>query len=253
MKRILLKGQDISKTYVQGSKKTKVLDSLSIEIYKSDFTVVMGPSGAGKSTLLYALSGMDRISSGKVEYKGQEITRFSEKQMSVLRQKEFGFIFQQAYLVSNLTLFENAAVAGYTSKTKSTQEVQKRVKELFSQMNVEEAVDRLPSQTSGGEVQRAVIARAVINNPGIVFADEPTGALNKSNSEGVLNLLSDLNEQGQSILMVTHDPIAAIRGTRILYIEDGKFLDELILSKYNESNVKDREAEVNKWLTSLRW
>lgn len=253
MKRILLKGQDICKIYGKKSERTKVLDSVSIEIYESDFTIIMGASGAGKSTLLYALSGMNRINSGKVEYKKQGISRFSEKQMSALRSKEFGFIFQQAYLVSNLTLFENVAIAGYASKTKSAKEVQRRAEQLLSQMNVENAWDRLPSQASGGEVQRAAVARAMINNPGLIFADEPTGSLNKSNSEEVLNLLSELNEQGQSVLMVTHDPKAAIRGTRILYLEDGKFLDELVLSKYQESDIRDREGKLSKWLTSLQW
>lgn len=237
----------------KGGQKTIVLDSISIDLYESDFTIVMGASGSGKSTLLYALSGMCTINSGKVEYKEQEISRFSEKQMSALRSKEFGFIFQQAHLVSNMTLFENVTIAGYASKTKSAKEVQQRAKQLLGQMNVDNAGDRLPSQSSGGEVQRAAIARAVINNPGLIFADEPTGALNKSNSEEVLNLMSELNDKSQSILMVTHDPKAAIRGTRILYLEDGKFLDELILPKYQESDIKDREAKVNKWLSSLQW
>lgn len=253
MKNILLKGFNVYKTFEQSSEITQVLDSVSIDIFEGDFTIVMGPSGAGKSTLLYALSGMDKISEGKVEYKGQEISRFSEKRMAELRAKEFGFIFQQTHLVNNLTLFENVAVAGYVARTTSTKEVQERADHLLSQMKVENARNRLPSQTSGGEAQRAAVARAMINNPGLIFADEPTGALNKSNTEEVLNLLSELNRNGQSILMVTHDIRAAIRGTRILYLEDGKILDELTLSAYQKSDAKDRESKVSAWLTSLQW
>lgn len=253
MKHILLRGTNVSKIFEQSGEITQVLDSVSIEIFQGDFTIVMGPSGAGKSSLLYALSGMDRITEGKVEYKGEEISGFSEKKMARLRAEEFGFIFQQTHLVSNLTLFENVAVAGYAGRTRSTKEVAERAGHLLSQMNVENARYRLPSQTSGGEAQRAAVARAMINDPGLIFADEPTGALNQSNTEEVLDLLSALNTNEQSILMVTHDVRAAIRGTRLLYLEDGKILHELRLSAYQKADAKDREVKVNAWLTSLHW
>ncbi len=194
----------------------------------------MGPSGAGKSTLLYALSGMDRITDGKIAYQGKTISRYSESQMARLRSQEFGFVFQQTHLVSNLSLYENVAVAGYVGKKRPPQEAAKRAEALLEQMNVGSAKDRLPALVSGGEAQRAAIARAMINDPGLLFADEPTGALNKSNSEDVLDLLSRLNQSGQSILMVTHDVRAALRGNRILYLEDGKVLDELNLPVYDE-------------------
>ncbi len=213
----------------------------------------MGPSGAGKSTLLYALSGMDRITSGEINYQGETISRYSEDQMARLRSREFGFVFQQTHLVSNLTLYENVAVAGYVGKKRPPQEVAERAIALLEQMNVGSAKDRLPAQVSGGEAQRAAIARAMINNPGLLFADEPTGALNKSNSEDVLNLLSQLNQSGQSILMVTHDIRAALRGNRILYLEDGKVLDELNLPVYDAGQIKEREAQVNGWLSALQW
>ena len=121
------------------------------------------------------------------------------------------------------------------------------------QMNIENVKNHLPSQVSGGEAQRAAIARAMINNPKLLFGDEPTGALNKTNSEDVLNLLTEFNKNGQSILMVTHDIKAAIRGNRILYLEDGKILDELHLISYQEDYVKKRETKVNDWLTALQW
>lgn len=252
MKDAILSARDVTKQF-SGSSQEPVLNHINVEIYDGDFTIIMGPSGAGKSTLLYALSGMDSISSGTVTYKGQELGHLSEKQMASLRVKEFGFVFQQTHLVSNLTLFENVAVAGYLDKAESGNRTDKRAAALLEQMHVEKTKNRLPAQTSGGEAQRAAIARATINQPGLLFADEPTGALNKRNSEEVLNLLTELNHGGQSILMVTHDLRAAIRGTRILYLEDGKILNEMELPPFEESNAREREEKVSAWLSSLSW
>lgn len=249
MKQILLRGENICKTFDQA----QILQDVNVTIFQGDFTMIMGASGAGKSTLLYALSGMDGITSGKVRFENREISRFSEQEMAELRAKKFGFVFQQTHLVSNLTLFENVAVAGYLDRRRNPQEVAQAATQLLKQMGVEQAQNRLPSQVSGGEAQRAAIARAMMGNPGILFADEPTGALNKSNTEEVLNLLSGLNACGQSILMVTHDVRAAIRGNRILYLEDGKILDELNLPAFRESDARDREAAVSRWLSSLAW
>lgn len=257
MNETILQGRNIRKSFGRGSQQTVVLDDVSVDIHEGSFSVIMGPSGAGKSTLLYSLSGMDSITSGQVFYRGEDISRFREKQMAELRLHEFGFVFQQTHLVSNLTLFENVAVAGYAAmgKTKSqpVQNVRKRAWDLLAGMGVEKAGNRLPSQVSGGEAQRAALARAIVNEPGIIFADEPTGALNKANSKDVLDRLSGLNESGQSILMVTHDVKAAVRGTRILYLEDGAILDTLELPAYREADAKEREEKVNGWLSSLRW
>ena len=251
MKEILLTAIDVIKNFQHSS--DLVLNHINAEIQKSDFTIIMGPSGAGKSTLLYALSGMDGISGGVVAYKGQDLSRLSEKQMAELRVKEFGFVFQQTHLVSNLTLFENVAVAGYLDKTQPEEETAKRAEALLIRMNVENAKDRMPAQTSGGEAQRAALARAMINQPRLLFADEPTGALNKKNSEEVLNLLTELNREGQSILMVTHDIRAAFRGNRILYLEDGKIIAELSLPPFEEENARKREEKISTWLSSLSW
>ena len=249
----ILRGEKITRAFQQGKTETKVLDGIDIHLYEKDFTVIMGPSGAGKSTLLYALSGMDRITGGHVFYRDKKLTGLSEKQVAKLRAEEFGFVFQQIHLVSNLTLLENVLVAGYVSKKDSTEKVRERAANLLRQMDVEEAKDRLPSQVSGGEAQRAAIARAMIGKPGLLFADEPTGALNQANTREVLDLLTDLNRKGQSILMVTHDLRAAARGNRILYLEDGKVCDELVLEPYNEMEEKQRERDVSGWLSGLRW
>lgn len=253
MKSTILCGKGISKTYTQSGKETQVLTNIDVELYKGDFTVIMGASGAGKSTLLYALSGMDMITAGSIMFNGQEISSLSEKEMAQLRAQEFGFIFQQTHLVSNLTLFENVAVAGYVAKAGNVREIREKTDKLLSKMHAGDAKDRLPSQVSGGEAQRAAIARAMIGNPSLLFADEPTGALNKANSEEVMKLLMELNHDGQSILMVTHDVRAALYGNRILYLEDGKILDECTLFPYEQDNLKDRENKVLGWLSGLGW
>ena len=152
-----------------------------------------------------------------------------------------------------LTLFENAAVTGYLDKRRSEREVRERAQELLERMNVGEAAGRLPSQVSGGEAQRAAIARAMMNEPGMIFADEPTGALNKRNTQEILNLLTSLNEGGQNILMVTHDLKAAIRATRLLYLEDGKVIGEMSMPPFCSDDAKNRERQVDAWLTSMEW
>jgi len=248
MKDVILSAKDVSKQF---SGET-VLDHISTELYQGDFTVIMGSSGAGKSTLLYALSGMDAISEGQVFYQSREISGLGEKKMAALRAKEFGFVFQQTCLVSNLTLFENVAVASYLSGG-SGKAVQERAEKLLEQMHVGDAKDRLPGQVSGGEAQRAAIARAVINRPGLLFADEPTGALNRRNTDEVLDLLTQLNREGQSILMVTHDLRCAARGNRILYLEDGKLLDEMELSPYGGEDSGERDTRLGAWLSALGW
>lgn len=253
MNRTILCGKEISKTYIQSGIKTQILTNINVALYEGDFTVIMGSSGAGKSTLLYALSGMDTITTGSVIFKGQEITGLSEKKMARLRAQAFGFIFQQTHLVSNLTLFENVAVAGYAAKAGSVREIREKADRLLLQMHAEGEKDRYPAQVSGGEAQRAAIARAMIGNPGLLFADEPTGALNRANSEEVMKLLTHLNRDGQSILMVTHDVRAALYGNRILYLEDGKISDECNLSPYGQGNLKDREKKVLDWLSALGW
>lgn len=245
MKDTILRGKSLTKSFGD----TPVLQNIDVDIYAGDFTVIMGSSGAGKSTLLYCLSGMDSLTGGEVFFRNQPITGLSEKKMAELRAKEFGFVFQQTHLVSNLTLFENVAVAGYAGKSA---DVNTRTHALLEQMHVGDAESRLPSQVSGGEAQRAAIARAMINSPTLLFADEPTGALNKANSQEVMNLLTELNAQGQSVLMVTHGLRAALRGNRLLYLEDGKILDELVLPRYRTEE-KGRENQVSSWLSKLGW
>lgn len=253
MKETILKGMGITKSFEKNGRKSNVLNGIDIEIYKGDFTVIMGSSGAGKSTLLYVLSGMDKLTNGEVSYKNKDISKLNDKTTAQLRSGEFGFVFQQSNLVSNLTMAENIRVAGYAGRKFTHSEIDSRAEKLFVKMKMTEIKDSLPSEVSGGEAQRTAIARAVINSPEILFADEPTGALNRSNSESVINLLYELNRSGQSILMVTHDVRVAIYGNRILYLEDGRIIDELNLPLLDKNNLKERENTLNSWLSELHW
>ncbi len=253
MKNAVLSAKELCKSFAHNGGQAHVLQHVDLDLYEGDFTVIMGASGSGKSTLLYALSGMDRATAGEVLYNGRDIVKMREGELAKLRYTDFGFIFQQMHLVGNLTLFENVAVPGYLNKSRSAFDVKKRADKLLEQMSVSHVKDHMPSQVSGGEQQRCAVARAVINSPKILFADEPTGALNRKNTTDVLNLLTELNMEGQSVLMVTHDMRAALRANRILYISDGKIIGGLDLPPYNSEDEKSRETQVNAWLTSLEW
>ena len=247
-KDVLLSGKSLKKAFGSNT----VLHDVDIELYSEDFTVIMGASGSGKSTLLYTLSGMDTVSGGHLQYNGRDITHISESEMTKLRADDFGFVFQRSHLVSNLSLYENIVLAGYVGSSLSEAESKKRADELISKMNLFEAKDRLPGEVSGGEAQRAAVARAVMKELKILFADEPTGSLNKSNTHEVLDLLSNLHAEGQAVLLVTHDPEAAARGNRILYLEDGAITGELKLPPYQGKDPQ-REETLSSWLEGLRW
>lgn len=253
MSNVILSAQKLCKSFAHNGGQVHILSHVDLELFEGDFTVVMGASGSGKSTLLYALSGMDRATAGHVMYGDQDLVAMKEKELAALRHFDFGFIFQQMHLISNLTLFENVAVSGYLNKETSAAAVKNKANELLGKMGLQHVKTHLPSQVSGGEQQRCAIARSVINTPRVLFADEPTGALNRHNTIEVLNLLTDLNNAGQSILMVTHDLKAALRATRILYLEDGKITGELTLPQYDPKEEKSRETQVNAWLSSLEW
>lgn len=253
MKNIILSAKGLCKSYAHNGDQNHILSHVDIEIYDGDFTVVMGASGSGKSTLLYTLSGMDRATAGKVIYNGENLVQCKEKKLAALRHGDFGFVFQQMHLVSNLSLFENIVVPGYLNKNKNASEIKAYAQELMEKMGISHIKSHLPSQVSGGEQQRCAIARAVINSPKLLFADEPTGALNRHNTTEVLNLLTELNRSGQSILMVTHDMRAALRASRILYLEDGKITGTLDLQPYNKEEEKSREKQVDAWLNAMEW
>ncbi len=253
MKKSILTARSLSKSFAHNGEQVHILSGVDLDIYEGDFTVIMGASGSGKSTMLYALSGMDKATAGSVMYDDKNIVLMNEKELAKLRYSDFGFIFQQMHLVSNLSLYENVVVSGYLNKKNSPAEVRERAVQLFKRIGIDHIKTHLPSQVSGGEQQRCAIARAVINQPKLIFADEPTGALNRKNTTEVLDLLTDLNKNGQSVLMVTHDIRAAVRASRLLYLSDGNIIGELSLSPYSQTEEKSRETQVNAWLNSLEW
>jgi len=252
MQNTILSTNKLCKTFSSGGIQQHVLKNLDIHIIQGDFTVIMGASGAGKSTLLYALSGMDKPTLGEIHFEGKEISGLTNDRLAIFRRDNCGFVFQQIYLLNNMSIFDNILACGLLVN-KNCKAVAKRAKQLLNRLKLDETVWRkFPSQVSGGEAQRACIVRALINNPKIVFADEPTGALNSTFGEAVLDALTEVNEQGQSIVMVTHDMKSARRGNRILYLRDGVVHGECRLGTY-VSGDKERHEKLSAFLQEMGW
>lgn len=241
LKKVIIQAKNLCKTYSTGSEQFHAIRNLDLEIYEGDFTVIMGNSGSGKSTLLYMLSGLDSVTVGEVHFKGQRIDSYTEQQLADFRTTRIGYIYQSINLVPDLTLFENIALPGYIAGH-SKNEVKRNVLSLMKAMEIDGQQDRLPSQTSGGQQQRAAIARALINSPDVIFADEPTGSLNYDQGVAVLDILTNMNREGQSVVMVTHDIKAACRADRLIIIKDGKIADVLEFDKFDRTDVQDRES-----------
>lgn len=252
MSESILSTEKLCKTFSVGGRQQHVLCNLDVTINKGDFTVIMGASGSGKSTFLYALSGMDKPTLGKIYFGGEEISSYSNDKLAVFRRKHCGFVFQQIYLLDSMSICDNVLAAGLlVSDDKAA--LKKKAEGLIRQVGLDEGTGRkFPTQLSGGEAQRAGIVRALINSPEIVFADEPTGQLNSASSKAVLDVLSDANEQGQSIVMVTHDLKSARRGSRILYLQDGVICGECNLGKY-QSGDRARHEKLSAFLNEMGW
>lgn len=270
-KQAILTVKDLSKTFSNESVQQHVLKNLNLSIYKGDFTVIMGNSGSGKSTLLYALSGMDRPSMGTITYftgkdgnvKETEISGFNNDKLALFRRDHVGFVFQQNYLNDSMSALDNIMVCGLL-KNKNRKALSEKAKELLKKVEItEKDFNKFPTQMSGGQQQRVAVVRGVINSPEVLYADEPTGALNSQNTQNVLDILSDLNDEGQSIVMVTHTIKAAERGNRIIYLADGVISDEINLGPYvgdykDESNpnldeAKKRHAKLKAFLQDMGW
>lgn len=252
MKKVLINSKLLCKSFVTDGETSNVIRNLNLDIYENDFTVIMGSSGSGKSTLLYLLSGMDKATSGTVCLDGEDITNYTEKQMSLIRRKKLGFVFQNINLISELTVYENVLSPSY-GINKNKKDVDMKIKELIQFMSLEGHENKFPNQLSGGQRQRVAICRALINDPRIIFADEPTGALNSSQGENVLDIFTDMNDEGQSVVMVTHDLKAACRATRLIFLKDGRIDGELQLEKFNKNKIKERENIVFNFLKERGW
>ena len=242
---------------VENLNKDKILHKVSFEMKQGEILAVMGPSGSGKSTLLYNVSGMDQPTGGKVWLGDTEITGLSEDAKADLRLHRMGFIFQQMNMIANLNILDNILLpvmqANKGKGGKSKSEFIAEAKRRMRQLSISELESRQITQVSGGQLQRACICRSMMNEPEILFADEPTGALNKSAAEEVVAELLKLNREGMSILMVTHDSKVASTCDRIMYLLDGSIRGELALGKLGSSMEKQREERVNKWLMNMGW
>lgn len=248
----IIKTEMLCKSFVTDGEVNHVIKNMNLEIYEGDFTVIMGSSGSGKSTLLYSLSGMDSVSGGKVFLNGQEITSLKEKELSKIRKNQIGFVFQGINLIENMTIYENIISPTYKTGAKK-KDIEEYAKILIDKIGLTGHEKKFPNQMSGGQRQRAAICRALINKPGLLFADEPTGALNSSQGNDVLDVFTKINEEGQSVVMITHDLKAALRGNRILYLRDGRIDGDLMLPPYNPETVKEREDEVYQFLKARNW
>ena len=249
----VLEVRDLCRTYVVNKRQNHVLRNVSFTVNEGEMVAVMGPSGSGKSTLLYTVSGMDRMTSGKVDFCGRDISSLSEDELAELRLDDMGFIFQQMYMLKNLTVLDNIILPAVKSRRNkaSRREKTERGRELMHRLGIADIADNDINEVSGGQLQRACICRSMMNRPKMIFADEPTGALNRTSSEEVMAELAKLNEEGTTIMLVTHDAKVAAKCTRVLFIVDGNIKGEFGIDRAEPQ--RDRERALNNWLMEMGW
>ena len=250
----ILEVKDLCKTYIVNKRQNNVLKNVNFKIGEGEMVAVMGPSGSGKSTLLYAVSGMDSLTAGEVNFCGRNIAGMGERELADLRLDEMGFIFQQMYMLKNLTILDNIILPATQSKKRheTRKETLHRGQDLMRRLNIIAIADNDINEVSGGQLQRACICRSMMNNPKMIFADEPTGALNRTSSDEVMEELVKLNSEGTTIMLVTHDVKVAAKCTRVMYIVDGNIKGEYDLSDCS-TQIRERERALNNWLLELGW
>ncbi|WP_085283061.1 ABC transporter ATP-binding protein [Paraclostridium bifermentans] len=226
MKETLIKLKNIQKYYPLGKNKLHVLKSINLEIKSGDFVMIMGKSGSGKTTLLNILGFLDKFSDGKYIFKCNDVTNLTEKERSKFRNKNIGFVFQQFNLIPNLNIYINVELPMVYSNIYSKEERELVIKEKLNVVGLLDKIHQKPLELSGGQQQRITIARALVNDPDIIFADEPTGALDTDTSTDIMNLLKDLNKRGKTVIMVTHDPDLIKYATKIIKLKDGVVVEE---------------------------
>ena len=248
--------KDLCKTYVVNKKQNNVLKNVNFSIDEGEMVAIMGPSGSGKSTLLYTVSGMDKMTAGEVNFCGRELASLSDNEMADVRLDDMGFIFQQMYMMKNLTILDNIILPAVKSKKNKENRaaIEKRGRMLMKKLGIEETADNDINEVSGGQLQRACICRSMINNPKVIFADEPTGALNRTSSDEVMGEMVKLNNEGTTVMLVTHDAKVAAKCSRVLYIVDGNIQGEYKLGKLEKTEeLRDRERKLNNWLMEMGW
>lgn len=245
--------KDLCKTYIIKSRSNNVLQNVNFEMKEGEFVSIMGPSGSGKSTLLYTVSGMDTPTAGKVVFAGRDMSSLDRKSLMRLRLTEMGFIFQQMYMMKKLCILDNIVLPGYQAGG-DRKKVNERAEQLMRSLGMIETAENEITEVSGGELQRACLCRALINSPKVIFADEPTGALNSKAAADVMRELIKANRDGTGILMVTHSVKVAAQSERVIYLVDGGIRGELVLGKMQEEDtLSARERTLNSWLIEQGW
>ena len=245
--------KQLCKTYHMKGYDNEVLKNIDLSMEDGEFVAIMGPSGSGKSTLLYSVSGMDTIDSGSVEFNGREISSLKKNEHSKVRLNEMGFIFQQMYMLKKLCVFDNIVLPAYQAG-KDRNSVNVRASELMERLGISDIALREVSEVSGGQLQRACICRALINEPKVIFADEPTGALNSRSANEVMQELRKINRDGTGIMMVTHSVKVAAQCDRVIYLVDGTIHGDVYLKKLeNENDLPMRDRWLNQWLMDQGW
>ncbi len=234
--------RNLRKTFVMGRQKVYAVAGIDLDIEEGSFTVIMGPSGSGKSTLLYLLGGLDRPTSGEIHVDGFELEKMDENDLGLFRRKKVGFIFQSFNLISSMTAFQNVAFpmrfAGISGKARQAQ-----ASSLLSQVGLSNRAHHRPTELSGGQQQRVAVARSLVNNPPLVLADEPTGNLDTSSGLSIMKLLSRLNQQGRTVVVVTHDLRMRQFATEMIYLLDGRVVSEEQYDAAASFELQEKEEE----------
>lgn len=233
---MLLQGQSIFKSFGKGDALTHVLKGVNMNLEAGEFVAIMGKSGCGKSTLLNLLSTLDQTDKGQIFFEGKDISQLSDDEAAKLRLESFGFVFQMPRMVKNLTILDNILLPSLTYK-KDKEAAKQQALALMNEIGISDLADKRISQVSGGQLQRAGICRALINNPNLIFADEPTGALDSKSGQEVMKLFSQYHQAGKTILMVTHDMALAAKAQRVLLMKDGLIKENLIMGTSEKDNL----------------
>lgn len=233
---MLLQGQSIFKSFGKGDALTHVLKGVDMNLEAGEFVAIMGKSGCGKSTLLNLLSTLDQTDKGQIFFEGKDISQLSDDEAAKLRLESFGFVFQMPRMVKNLTILDNILLPSLTYK-KDKEAAKQQALTLLEEIGISDLADKRISQVSGGQLQRAGICRALINNPNLIFADEPTGALDSKSGQEVMRLFSQYHQAGKTILMVTHDMALAAKAQRVLLMKDGLIKENLVMGTSEKDNL----------------
>lgn len=255
----LLEVRGLTKKYYEGTTESRAVNNINMEVDEEEFVIIMGASGSGKTSLLHLIAGIDDFDEGRIQYKNTDYGNMGEKAKTIFRRTNLGIVFQQHCLIPDLTVYENIMLPMMLDRRKGAGRKEKAVMKetilkLCERFGLEEHIGKYPSQLSGGQQQRAAVLRAIVNTPPLLLCDEPTGNLNSAQTDIVMRLLSILNKNGQTIILVTHDIKVAVRGKRVVFIKDGSIGGELIFSgMYMKEDSQKREEELMEFLQKRNW